>query len=99
MELGEIDIVGSRSTFGPILGFWVNVMGKGCRHRSHRAGTRPCGKRCFPFFRHLSLLYTDAQLFGNYRSPVEAASEIATVYAKGIHASENLEQSFSPYSR
>ena len=25
--------------------------------------------------------------------------EIATVYAKGIHTSENLEQSFSPYSQ
>jgi hypothetical protein len=28
---GEVDITGSRSTFGPLLGFWVNVMGKGCR--------------------------------------------------------------------
>jgi hypothetical protein len=25
--------------------------------------------------------------------------KIAIVYAKGIHASENLEQSFSPYSQ
>jgi hypothetical protein len=29
--IGEADIMGSRSTFGALLGFWVNVMGKGCR--------------------------------------------------------------------
>jgi hypothetical protein len=28
---GEVEITESRSTFGPLLGFWVNVMGKGCR--------------------------------------------------------------------
>jgi hypothetical protein len=28
---GEVEIMGSRFTFGPLLGFWVNVMGKGCR--------------------------------------------------------------------
>ena len=27
---GEVEIKVSRSTFGPFLGFWVNVMGKGC---------------------------------------------------------------------
>jgi hypothetical protein len=27
----EAEITGSQSTFGPFLGFWVNVMGKGCR--------------------------------------------------------------------
>jgi hypothetical protein len=28
---GEAEIRGSRPTFGALLGFWVNVMGKGCR--------------------------------------------------------------------
>jgi hypothetical protein len=28
--LGEAEIMGSRPTFGALLGFWVNVMGKGC---------------------------------------------------------------------
>jgi hypothetical protein len=27
---GEAEIMGSRPTFGALLGFWVNVMGKGC---------------------------------------------------------------------
>jgi hypothetical protein len=30
---------------------------------------------CFPFFWHLSLLYTNAQFLGNYFSPVQVASK------------------------
>jgi hypothetical protein len=28
---GEAEITGSQPTFGALLGFWVNVMGKGCQ--------------------------------------------------------------------
>jgi hypothetical protein len=27
----EAEIMGSRPTFGPLFGFWDNVMGKGCQ--------------------------------------------------------------------
>jgi hypothetical protein len=27
---GEAEITGSQPTFGSLLGFWVNVLGKGC---------------------------------------------------------------------